>query len=193
MKNMTENKENNFNNTMVRSNIAPIFHILQSEQQILMRTDQKAFTLLSILGVFMVFFIVHFMKVQMNWFRFVMVIVYFIAAFLAIINLMMVIVPRIRNDLPKEENPNVNATFFGGITTFKSSDEYANYLAKIAGDDEKMYNMFSNQVYALGKINTYKNQALKKAIVFFAIAIMTELFIIMSMAWSRALPFLFPG
>ena len=47
----------------VRSNIAPIFFIIQSEQLILQRTDQKAFTLMSLLGVFMVFFIVHFPKV----------------------------------------------------------------------------------------------------------------------------------
>ena len=36
----------------VRSNIAPIFFIIQSEQLILQRTDQKAFTLMSLLGVF---------------------------------------------------------------------------------------------------------------------------------------------
>ena len=46
----------------VRSNIAPILFIIQSEQLILQRTDQKAFTLMSLLGVFMVFFIVHFPK-----------------------------------------------------------------------------------------------------------------------------------
>jgi len=170
-----------------------LFHVLNSEQQIIQRTDQKAFTLLSILGVFMVFFIVHFMKVQMNWFRFILVVVYFASAFIAIINLMLVIVPRIRSDSPKDENPEINATFFGGISTFKSSEEYAGYLSKIAGDDEKMYNMFSNQVYALGKINSFKNKSLKSAIIYFSAAIMSELLIIMSMAWSRALPFLFPG
>jgi len=33
-----------------------LLQVLSGEQQILQRTDQKAFTLLSILGVFMVFF-----------------------------------------------------------------------------------------------------------------------------------------
>jgi len=89
--------------------------------------------------------------------------------------------------------PEINATFFGGISTFSSSAEYADYLSKISGDDKKVYNMFANQVFALGKINSYKNNALKKAIIFFAVAIMSELLIIMSMAWGRALPFLFPG
>jgi len=57
-----QTEEHEFSSRNVRSNIAPIFHILQSEQLILQRTDQKAFTLMSILGVFMVFFIVHFPK-----------------------------------------------------------------------------------------------------------------------------------
>ena len=39
-----------------------LLRILDGEQQIIQRTDQKAFTMLSILGVFMVFFIVHFTK-----------------------------------------------------------------------------------------------------------------------------------
>jgi len=193
MKNMTENKENNFHDSMVRSNIAPIFHILQSEQQILMRTDQKAFTLLSILGVFMVFFIIHFLKIQMDWLRFILVIVYFIAAFMAIVYLVLVIVPRVRTAKVKEDNPEINATFFGGISQFSTADEYANYLLEIAVDETKTYNMFASQVFALGKINNYKNKNLKQAILFFALAIMSELFIIMSMAWGRALPFLFPG
>ncbi len=174
-------------------NLKALFHVLDSEQQIIQRTDQKAFTLLSILGVFMVFFIVHFMKVQMNWFRFILVVVYFIVAFLAIVNLMLVIVPRIRKDTQGDNTPEVNVTFFGGISTFKSSEQYANYLSKIASNDEKMYQMFSTQVFALGKINSFKNKSLKKAIIFFALAILSELLIIMSMAWSRALPFLFPG
>ncbi len=178
---------------MKGENFTALFHVLDSEQQIIQRTDQKAFTLLSILGVFMVFFIIHFLKIQMNWFRFILVVIYFIAAFLAIVNLMLVIVPRIRKDAAKDNNPEVNATFFGGISTFKSSDSYAEYLSKITEDDEKMYNMFANQVFALGNINSYKNKALKKAIIFFAVAIMSELLIIMSMAWGRALPFLFPG
>lgn len=83
---------------LVRSNIAPVFHVLSNEQLIIQRTDQKAFTMLSILGVFMVFFIVHFLKIRINWFNVIMVAVYFIAAFVAIINLVLVIAPRVRGE-----------------------------------------------------------------------------------------------
>ena len=87
-----------------------LFKVLSSEQQILMRTDQKAFTLLSILGAFMVFFIIHFLKIQINWFTFILVFVYFLAAFMAIVYLVLVIVPRVREDKINEDNPEINAT-----------------------------------------------------------------------------------
>ena len=47
-----------------------LLQVLAGEQQIIQRTDQKAFTLLSILGVFMVFFIVHFPKIQLTLAKF---------------------------------------------------------------------------------------------------------------------------
>jgi len=141
----------------------------------------------------MVFFIIHFLKIQMDWLRFILVIVYFVAAFMAIVYLVLVIVPRVRSDKIKENNPEINATFFGGISTFLSAEEYASYLADIASDESKTYNMFAAQVFALGKINNYKNKHLRQAILYFAVAIMSELLIIMSMAWGRALPFLFPN
>ena len=186
-------EESEYSSRDVYSNIAPIFQILQSEQNILQRTDQKAFTLMSILGVFMVFFIVHFLKININWFNVSMVIIYFIAAIFAIANLMLVIVPRMRNDQDHEALPDINATFFGGIIQFKNPVEYAKYLNEITEDHGKTYKMFSAQLYALGHINAYKNKHLRRAIIFFGTAILSELLIVMSMAWGRALQFLFPA
>ena len=80
-------EEHEFSSRNVRSNIAPIFHILQSEQLILQRTDQKAFTLMSILGVFMVFFIVHFPKIEITYLSGIMVFIYFITAGSGLVNL----------------------------------------------------------------------------------------------------------
>lgn len=172
---------------------SPLFRVLTSEQQIIQRSDQKAFTLLSILGVFMVFFIVHFLRVQLDWFKLIMVIIYFFAALLAIIHLLMVIMPRIRDDSIPTENKVINPTFFGGISQFDSPEDYAKHLRKISTDSTQVYDMFAKQVFALGKINAYKNQALKRSILFFAAAIISELLIIMSMAWARAMPYLFPA
>lgn len=183
----------NFNDSTIKSNIAPIFQILSSEQQILQRTDQKAFTLMSILGVFMVFFIVHFLKLQMDWFKLVMVLIYFTSALLAIINLLLVIIPRIQSSDSGTGEDRFNITFFAGISQYKTSQDYAQSLEEITADKKKTYEMFSNQVFFLGKINAYKNRALKRAIIFFATAIISELLIIMAMAWAKALPYLFSG
>ena len=177
-------EEHEISSRNVRSNIAPIFHILQSEQLILQRTDQKAFTLMSILGVFMVFFIVHFPKIQINYLSGIMVFVYFITATLGLINLMLVIVPRIRNDMGHDDLPEINATFFGGIIQFQNPVEYADYLYEMTEDNENTFKMFVAQVYALGHINAYKNKHMKRAILFFGTAILSELVIIMAMAWT---------
>ncbi|MDC1032257.1 DUF5706 domain-containing protein [Candidatus Marinimicrobia bacterium] len=185
---ITTTEEPEFSSRNVRSNVAPIFQILQSEQLILQRTDQKAFTLMSLLAAFMVFFIVHFPKVmgngEINFLTAIMVLIYFINATLGLINLMLVIVPRIRNDMSHQDLPDVNATFFGGIVQFNNPIEYASYLAEMTEDNDNTFKMFSAQLYALGHINAYKNKHMRRAIIFFGGAIFSELIIIMAFAWS---------
>ena len=197
-----------------------LLQVLSGEQQVIQRTDQKAFTLLSILGVFMVFFIVHFPKIQMNLFIFLMMMVYFTSAMGTIYYLVRVIVPRIskprashsnentnpsffsgiiqwinkhkiQNDYVEiEEDEVINPTFFAGISRFSNSDEYAVYLKSIAKDENSLYDMFASQVFALGNINQVKNENVRLALYFFISALVSELLIIMSMAYSRALPYI---
>ena len=198
-----------------------LLQVLAGEQQVIQRTDQKAFTLLSILGVFMVFFIVHFPKIQMNFFIFLMMMVYFTSAMGTIYYLVRVIVPRITKPKKQELNGDleltfidkmtswisnykihndyediekdevINPTFFAGISRFKSSSEYAVYLKSIAENEDGLYKMFASQVFALGNINQLKNENIRLALYFFISALLSELLIIMSMAYSRALPYLF--
>ena len=198
-----------------------LLQVLAGEQQVIQRTDQKAFTLLSILGVFMVFFIVHFPKVQMNFFIFLMMMIYFTSAMGTIYYLVRVIVPRIskrrtgkiekgygfnffttiskwiskhkiQNDYEDiEKDEIINPTFFAGISRFKNSSEYAIYLKSIAESEDGLYEMFASQVFALGNINQVKNENIRLALYFFISALLSELLIIMSMAYSRALPYLF--
>ena len=197
-----------------------LLQVLSGEQQVIQRTDQKAFTLLSILGVFMVFFIVHFPKIQMNLFIFLMMMVYFTSAMGTIYYLVRVIVPRIskqknshpnektdsgffneiiqwinkhkiQNDyIDMEEDEVINPTFFAGISRFSNANEYAVYLKSIAKNEDSLYEMFASQVFALGNINQVKNENIRLALYFFISALLSELLIIMSMAYSRALPYL---
>ena len=66
---------------MQEREFSALLKILDGEQQIIQRTDQKAFTMLSLLGVFMVFFIVHFTKMQMDTLIFLLIVVYFVLHF----------------------------------------------------------------------------------------------------------------
>ena len=99
-----------------------LLQILSGEQTIIQRTDQKAFTLLSILGAFMVFFIVHFTKMQLDMVIFSLIMIYFPAAMGTIYFLVRVLIPRVRgakelNDNPDEEQTeDINPTFFAGIS-----------------------------------------------------------------------------
>ena len=171
-----------------------LLKILDGEQQIIQRTDQKAFTMLSLLGVFMVFFIVHFTKMQMDTLIFLLIVVYFPAAMGALYFLVRAIVPRVRNvaqDAAKPEQEKlVNPTFFGGISRFESPDEYAEYLKKISEDEDQLYKMFAGQVFGLGRINFRKNENVRKAMFFLAAALTSELLIIMTLAYRRAYSYL---
>ena len=204
-----------------------LLQVLSGEQQVIQRTDQKAFTLLSILGVFMVFFSVHFPKIQINLFIFSMMMIYFTSAMGTIYYLVRVIIPRINKHRTNSEhieierdqviNPTlfdriiqwfrrykirtnyegveedevINPTFFAGISRFNNSDEYAVYLKSIAENEDGLYEMFASQVFALGNINQEKNENVRLALYFFIAALVSELLIIMSMAYSRALPYLY--
>ena len=109
------------------------------------------------------------------------------------------IVPRVQKRKVKTLNEDVekdeviNPTFFAGISQFKSPEEYASYLKSIARDEEQLYQMFASQVFALGNINLVKNENIRQSVFFFITALISELLIIMSMAYARALPFLFPS
>jgi len=111
--------------------------------------------------------------------------------------LVRVIIPRVRKHKIQTEDNNVikeeviNPTFFAGISQFKNSEEYSLYLKSIAKNEDKLYEMFASQVFALGKINQVKNENVRMSLYFFISALLSELLIIIAMAYSRALPYLF--
>ena len=146
------------------------------------RTDQKAYTLLSILGVFMVFFIVYYRFLIVNPFIIVMLVPYFVAAFATIIALIQVIQPRFSNELPvsREEPHAPDPTYFGGIVKFADGDEYYEFIKGLTGDSEEGLILLSRQIHTLGKINYRKNMALRRGILAFVITIATELLMILS-------------
>ncbi|MFZ0391226.1 MAG: Pycsar system effector family protein [Calditrichia bacterium] len=159
-----------------------LFHILTSEQQILQRSDQKAFTLLSVLGVFMVFFIVHYTRIPKSFLVIFFVFLFFISALITILSMLLVISPRIKNvQISASEKKLINPTFFGGIVQFKNSGEYAEHLNLFLDKPDAIYEAFADSIYSIGYINAYKSKYLRRGIIAFISAITLELIIIVAM------------
>ncbi len=158
-----------------------LFHVLQSEQSILSRADQKAYTLLSVLGVFMVFFIAYYRLMEVNLFIVGMLTVYFAAAGFTIYNLIRTIMPRFRSRPAKEDSDTPpDPTFFGGIRQYKSADDYYQFMSSIKATDDRSLKFLSRQIYALAQINWTKNRYLRQGMFAFFVAITAELLMVLS-------------
>jgi hypothetical protein len=174
--------------------LSVLLRILDVEQSNLQRSDAKATALLSTLGVFMVFFIVHFDKITINMISLTLVFFYFFSALMTIFCLLMVISPKMVQVPEEPENGEqrfaINPTFFGGISRFKTPGNYARYLSALAENDHAVYTMFSKQLFAISKINMRKNKWLKRGMNAFIAAISFELFSIITVyidfAFSKA-------
>ena len=83
----------------------------------------------------MVFFIVHFPKIQMNLFIFLMMMVYFTSAMGTIYYLVRVIVPRISKPRASHSNENTSPSFFSGITQLISKYKIQNDYVEIEKDE----------------------------------------------------------
>ena len=156
-------------------------HILTSEKEILSRTDQKAYSLLSLLGLFLIFFIVYYRFLITNNAILILLPVYFIASFLSIWNIISTINPRIHK-LPYQHpgKQDVEPTFFGGIKDFGSPEQYHNYLRELTEDEDKTLHLFSQQIHVFAQLNWVKNANLKRGINFFVISVAIELLMILS-------------
>ena len=167
---------------MPRPSLRFLLQILQSEQSILARTDQKAYTLLSILGVFMVFLIVYYRLIAINLVIVVLLTLYFGTAFMAIYMLVRTIQPRIHeNVIPKElDRSRADPTYFGGIRQFATSNDYYKNLKRVGDDEDEVLKLLSRQVHSLAHLNWEKNRHPGKRVRFFVLAIGTELVMLLS-------------
>ncbi len=159
-----------------------LFEILSNEQNILQRSDQKAFTLLSILGAFSIFFVVHYTKIPPTPLTFSTIFLYFFFVLLTIINLMLVVFPRINEHRKKTaEKKEIAPIFFGGIVQYKSPDEYIEKLNVLMENQDDTYNTFAKSVYSIGKINSYKHKHLSYGILCFVISLLMEFIVIVTL------------
>ncbi len=157
-----------------------LLQIMASEQQIAQRTDQKAMTLFSAVGVILAFFLVHFAKIPGGPITFILVCSYLAMVLGTILSLVLVITPRIHHHhLPTTaKTPIHNPTFFGGIARFASEAEYETQLRTLLSSPDSVFHIFSDSIYVLGKINAYKNRWVRRGMVTFVLSLALQLILV---------------
>jgi hypothetical protein len=156
-----------------------VLRILEAENRLLERADQKAISLLAALGVFMVFFIVYYRLVPINVFTVILLSIYFIFALMAIITLIMTVRPRIR--LVEQETGETDKAaacepaFFVGICKFPTFSAYREALEDMIKDEAKTVDVYTRQVFGLARVNAEKYRNIRRAILLVIIALAAEL------------------
>ena len=160
-----------------------VLRILDNENRLAERADQKAISLLSVLGVFMVFFVVYYRFIPINPLTIFMMTTYVAAAFLAIVQLIMTIRPRIRrapvtnlDDKPNVECP--ETAFFAGICKFPTTETYNAALQDMLKDEALVTANYIRQIYSVAHINQLKYRYVQRAAVIVLTALAIELTII---------------
>lgn len=162
-----------------------LLEILSSEQQMLQRADQKAFTLLSILGAFSIFFIVHYTKIPPTLLSLILIFLYFLFFLFTIINLVLVVVPRVKERKPETPGKReIAPIFFGGIIQYKTPEEYAEKLGILLDNPDATYETFARSVYSISRINSFKNKHLRYGIICFVTSVFLEFIVIVSLYFN---------
>jgi hypothetical protein len=167
--------------------LSVLSQILSNEQQILQRSDQKAYTLLSVLGVYSVFFIVHYTNIPATKFTMVVIFLFFLAVIVTIFCLALVVTPRIKSKLAGSADiKSINPIFFAGISKFETPEEYSKEITLLLSDPDATIEVFAQSVHSIGKINAYKNKFLKYGIIALVAAVSLEFIVIISLFLNLA-------
>jgi hypothetical protein len=173
---MAQNPPGKDQNSTPVSALPSILRVLDGENRLLERADQKAIALLSALGVFMVFFIVWHRLIPINPFTVVLLVIYFAVSLMAIVNLIMTVRPRIQ--VTKEETAGTapcEPAFFAGICQFPTLSAYRGALRDMVKDEASTFEVYSRQIYTLARINQAKYTHVQRAVLLVVIALAVEL------------------
>jgi hypothetical protein len=160
-----------------------VLRILDNENRLAERADQKAISLLSVLGVFMVFFVVNYKLIPVNPLSVIAMTAYVTAAFLAILHLILTIRPRIRKTIEPDLTGNLSAqcpdpAFFAGICRFATIGSYQMVLGDLLKDENRVKENYIRQIYSVAHINQLKYRYVQRAAVIVLTALGIELIII---------------
>jgi hypothetical protein len=156
-----------------------VLRVLDTENRLLERADQKAISLLSALGVFMVFFIVYYRLIPINVFTVILLSIYFIVALMAIVSFILTVRPRIR--LVEDETKDMDKAaecepaFFAGICKFPTLSAYRQALQDMIKDEASAIDVYTRQLFGLARVNAAKYKNIRRAVLLVIIALATEL------------------
>jgi len=159
--------------------LASVLRVLDAENRLLERADQKAISLLSALGVFMVFFVVYHRVIPINVFTVVMLSIYFVAAAIAIVSFILTVRPRIRQG--EEETGDTKKSvvgepaFFAGICQFPTLSAYRQALENMVKDEASTIDVYTSQIFSLARVNAGKYKNIQRAVLMVIIALAVEL------------------
>ena len=163
-------------------NLPIVLRILDNENRLVERADQKSISLLSILGVFMVFFIAYYRIIPVNILTGTLISLYFFFALLSIIHLILAIRPRIRRENveseAKDSTPSRDPAFFGGICSFPNPTAYKKALEELLKDESQIANVYIRQIFSVARINKVKYKFVQRAIILVITTLAIELAVI---------------
>jgi hypothetical protein len=157
-------------------NLYIVMRILDNENHLVERADQKAISLLSILGVFMVFFVVYYRVIPINILTGILISLYFICALFSIINLILTIRPRI-----KQQDDNFQGkdpTFFTGICSFSNISSYKECLQVLLKDESRIEETYIGQIFSVAQINAAKYKYVQRGVILVITTLTIELVLI---------------
>ena len=156
-----------------------VLRVLDAENRLLERADQKAISLLSALGVFMVFFIVYYRLIPINVFTVIFLSIYFVFSLMAIVSFILTVRPRIR--LVEEETRDTDKVaacepaFFVGICKFPTLSAYRQALEAMIKDEASTIDIYTRQIFGLARVNAAKYKNIQRAVLLVIIALAAEL------------------
>ena len=159
-----------------------VLRVLDTENRLLERADQKAISLLAALGVFMVFFIVYYRLIPINLFTVILLVIYFIFSLMAIVSFILTVRPRIR--LVDEETGDTDKAvesepaFFAGICKFPTLSAYRQALQDMVKDEASTIDIYTRQIFGLARVNAAKYRNIQRAVLLIIIALATELVLV---------------
>lgn len=167
---------------MSNLNLSIVLRILDNENRLVERADQKSISLLSILGVFMVFFVVYYRVIPINIFTGALVILYFLFALFSILSLIMAIRPRIRKDpyetKEKDDSTTCDPAFFSGICGFPNATAYKETLEEVVKDEAKIADIYIRQIFSVARINSVKYKHVQRGVLLVITTLAIELVLI---------------